>query len=106
MWLFTTKGFISVVVSTEAANMMNVRARNKKHLQSLIPDAEIISLPGHDYKFRCFISTERFVELMEALAKSIDYPNFKNAIPDKAYHDACADVWSVMHKYQSKSGTQ
>lgn len=100
MWIFTTKGFISVVASKEAVDTLNVRARNKEHLQALLPDAEVISLPGHDYKFRAFISTARFAELMAELASSIDYSNFKNAIHDNAYHHACEDVWAAMYKYQ------
>ena len=30
----------------------------------------------------------------------LDYDNFKRAIPDAEYHDACTEVWGVMHKLQ------
>ena len=100
MWIFTTKGFISVVASDQEPGIFLARARNKKHLENLFPFCEIVSLPNRDYKYRVFITQEQFTALMAELATSIDYSNFKNAISDEEYHEACAGVWSVMYKYQ------
>ena len=33
----------------------------------------------------------------------VDYDNFKAAIPDAEYHDACSEVWGAMHKLQPGS---
>lgn len=100
MWMFTTKGFISVVASDQEAGIFLARARNKDHLKNLFPTAEIVTLPNRDYKYRVFITQEQFTNLMNELATSIKYSNFKNAISDDEYHDACTEVWSVMYKYQ------
>ena len=37
---------------------------------------------------------------MLAQAGMVDYCHFKDAIPDAEYHDACTEVWGVMHKLQ------
>lgn len=100
MWIFTNRGFISAVKSDEQPDTMIIRARNKAHLTALLPEFEPVTMPGHDYARRVFISTARFGELMTELAASIDYGNFKNSIQDDVYHHACSDVWGVMYEYQ------
>lgn len=108
MWLFTKDGFISAVASDRDSKMMVVRARNREHLEKLLPEHEIVTLPNRDYGFRVFITREEFSTLVISLAESIDYTNFKNSIIDSEYHDACLDVWTAMYRYQNspkKKGT-
>lgn len=100
MWIFTSVGFISVVRSDIEPGRLIVRARNIKHLEILLPNAEIVHLPNRDYKYRVFITQEQFTALMLKLSTSIDYVNFKSSVHEIKYRDACHEVWGVMNRYQ------
>lgn len=101
MWVFTSKGFISVVQSDQDPDTFVVRARNRKHLEELFPKEQIVVLLGRDYGFRCFVDKMDFLEFMIKAVDNIDYTNFKDSIVDDNYHDACLRVWSVMYGYQN-----
>lgn len=99
MWLFTNKGFVSVVADradTKTGNLL-VRARDRNHLAELFPNAEIFSKTPSDYKWRAWVSREDVAELMLQTVNSIDYTNFKDSIRDDTYHDACLEVWEAMY---------
>ena len=98
MWIFTNKGFISVVAdrgNPETGNLL-VRSRDRNHLEELFPQAEIFSKTPSDYKWRAWISRSEVSNLMQSQVDSLNYTNFKNSIEDDKYHDACLDVWEVM----------
>jgi hypothetical protein len=98
MWIFTNKGFISVVAdrgNPETGNLL-VRSRDRNHLEELFPQAEIFSKTPSDYKWRAWISRSDVSNLMQSQVDSLNYTNFKNSIEDDKYHDACLDVWEVM----------
>jgi hypothetical protein len=98
MWIFTNKGFISVVAdrgNPETGNLL-VRSRDRNHLEELFPQAEIFSKTPSDYKWRAWISRSAVSKLMQSQVDSLNYTNFKNSIEDDKYHDACLDVWEVM----------
>ncbi|QWV94887.1 hypothetical protein KP004_06835 [Geomonas oryzisoli] len=100
MWIFTSVGFISVVRSDLDSEKLAVRARKRKHLEMLLPDEEIVHLPNRDYKYRVFITQEKFTDLMLKLSTSINYQNFKSSVHEFNYQDACHEVWGVMNRYQ------
>lgn len=102
MWIFTTKGFISIVKDRDVPDGFMVRARKKQHLSDLFPDSDVYTEAGSDYKWRARISKQNVALVMSQEITDIDYPNFKNAIPDHDYHEACSDVWSVMFNYQRR----
>ena len=104
MWLFTNQGFISVVADRENPETGNllVRSRDRDHLENLFPNAEIFSKTPSDYRWRAWISRDDVSQLMLAQVQNLNYTNFKNSIPDDKYHDACLDVWHVVHSnYQN-----
>jgi hypothetical protein len=98
MWIFTNKGFLSVVAdrgNPETGNLL-VRSRDRNHLEELFPQAEIFSKTPSDYKWRAWISRSAVSKLMQSQVDSLNYTNFKNSIPDDKYHDACVGVWNTM----------
>ena len=99
MWIFAKDGFVSIV-QKEGAFM--ARGRNKKHLQALFPGLKVITTPAADYRFRVILDQEAFTAFMLTLSTSVDYPNFKNSVNDKSYHNALADVWGTMWRYQTR----
>ena len=99
MWLFTNQGFISVVADRsdpETGNLL-VRARDKKQLQKLFPTAIVFSKQPSDYRWRAWVPRDEVTQLVTDQVNTLNYTNFKDSIRDHKYHDACLDVWEVMH---------
>lgn len=102
MWLFTVHGFYSIV---QKGDVFHVRAREKadlENLRELIPGLPTVqdSYKGSDYPFRLLLAEDQKNAVVKTLGDSIDYPNFKSAVGQKAdqrgklgkYHE----VWGVM----------
>lgn len=100
MWVFTTKGFVSVVAWRGCRKTVCVRARSLAHLQALFPGAEVVTLRDADYRHRARVTRDEFATMLLREAQAVQYDNFKDAIVDHAYHDACLDVWHAMRPLQ------
>jgi hypothetical protein len=108
MWLFTPKGFYSVVMPTDAPKKhrgkLVVRARVRGDLDNLrntwLPELTNTSeLPNRDYAFRAYCTRQQMADAMSRIALSIDYDNFKNEVyaqqgqrRESVYHK----VWAAM----------
>lgn len=103
MWVFTNKGFISVVQHREEKNVFIIRARAKKHLSDLFSKLKIETLPYADYRYRVYITKNKFKEFMDSYLDNLKYDNFKNSIEDSDYHDLCLGVWSKALDYQNSN---
>ena len=103
MWIFTTDGFISAVAHRAEPGKVLVRARKSEHLRAIFPEVEVECNPQADYRYRAEVPRPMWLCRVLAEAGMIDYDNFKAAIPDAEYHDACSEVWGVMHKLQPGS---
>ena len=90
---------------------MMVRARVRKHLQSLkeefnalLGDCDIKESAGTDYAFRIFVDKPIWSQVLTSLNEEMDYDNFKSAVAREqghnAYEHALHDVWSVMNRLQ------
>ena len=101
MWIFTNKGFISVVQNRNNANEFQVRARSKKHLQTLFKGREILTLTPADYKYRVNISKKDFRAFADDYINNLKYDDFKSSIKDNEYHDLCLDVWDRCRSFQN-----
>lgn len=98
MWLMTTRGFYSVVEHRDDADRLLVRARCKADIDALadLVQAEPVWLQHADYAWRIEVTRAAWAEAMQTLVAEIAYPNFKDAVPDPAHHDAYMGVWGVM----------
>lgn len=104
MWLFTPKGFISIVADkndSEGPRLL-ARARSKQHLVDVLGDwiDEPFSTYPSDYAWRAWIKRKDLLTVMDKAVNSIDYTNFKDSIIEDEYHDACLGVWNSMYGYQ------
>ena len=117
MWIFTRYGFFSIACADKADGSLDplkmmVRARREAHLQNLqkrfpaSAGAEIVSLPGHDYRYRLVIPKATWVTIVAELAQEQEWSNFKNearrfqGAEGADYVDALHSVWEVMHSFQ------
>jgi len=102
MWIFTNKGFLSVVQHKDDPVVLLVRSRFAGHVKALFPKARVIKTPDADYRYRAIGSRRQFACKLAEAAKKIDYTNFKNSLEDERYHEACMDVWLALYKHQER----
>ncbi len=107
MWLMTTYGFFSIVRKGEQE--FHVRARVKEDLERLRAAAgltePVLTTRPADYRYRLVVGQDGIRRIMDILARSITYPNFKEQVgrqPDQkdklpAYHR----IWEIMDRLQS-----
>lgn len=82
MWLCTQLGFFSIV---QKDGSHHVRARLRKDLENLVSAADLAGVKIHespraDYRWRILVHPPELAAIFGALARSIDYPNFKSRI--------------------------
>lgn len=112
MWLFTQRGFYSIVEDRQKPGNLLVRSRHKKDLANLLPLVSvkgepkwiIISTPDADYPYRLSLPRELVKHAAMQLAGEIDYGNFKDTIhktPDQSGKNrAYMEIWAAMRRAQ------
>lgn len=103
MWLFTRTGFVSIVEHRDDPDTLVVRSRFAGHIRRIFPDAKVFKTPEADYLYRAYVPRRTVAEALYKAVEAIDYPNFKNAVGERAYHDACSDVWATLYHHQGKA---
>lgn len=103
MWIFTNKGFYSVVEDKADSRRVVVRARSREHLESVVPPSRIIETTDTDYRYRAYMLKEEWKRIMLKLIDNIDYSNFKNSVPEGAYHNRLLEIWREMYQYQERA---
>lgn len=107
MWIYTTRGFFSIV--RDEKNMQNVlvRARLKGDLENLRDAWPTLGATREtnrrDYRFRASLPAREVPLMMSKLASEIDYTNFKDEVHRKqgvARESLYHDVWAVMAQAQ------
>lgn len=84
MWILTPEGFFSTTQTSLDPDAIQVRARDKSHLELLMhrvcPDEkhEIADNPERDYQYRVIIPRGIFKEWMAKVVDTLDYSNFKD----------------------------
>lgn len=86
MWIFTNRGFLSIVENRDNPDELLVRARYKGDIEahfswrSMDADPlEVVETNEADYRFRAFLPRETVSAKMHGLVNGIDYPNFKDS---------------------------
>jgi hypothetical protein len=92
-----------------------IRARTAVHLKSLkqrfasLADAEVLTWPDRDYRYRLIVAKHVWTEIVTELAEEQEWSNFKNETAryqgksGTDYVHALHDVWSVMHSLQERA---
>jgi hypothetical protein len=99
MWLYISGGFLSIVAHRHESDNLLVRARHPRHIQALLPDAEVFHLRDADYHFRAVVSRNDVQQALAGYMLTMDYDNYKNSIEDENFHGVCSDVWRTMWAY-------
>lgn len=95
MWIFTQKGFLSIVRHIDKANVLIVRSRFRGHIEKIFPNAVIEEDSTKDYRFRAEVPAKEVSRVVARMVSEIDYDNFKNSLDfyDERYMDCCLDVY-------------
>ena len=107
MWIFTNKGFLSIVEDWDDPGRLLVRARYEGDIERHFGgETEVIELEDSDYRFRAFFPREKVQAVIDRELSSLDYGNFKNSFDcdnvslsletREERHDALFKVWSTM----------
>jgi len=103
MWIFTTKGFLSIVQHNSMPDYFQVKSRIIDPLENLWPDHEIEVIDWADYRFRITIPKSEVVPIITKEIESVLYTSFKDECSmDEDYHYALTRVWSIMYNYQQR----
>ncbi len=107
MWIFTNKGFLSIVEDKDDPARLLVGARYEGDIERHVgEEAEVIELEFSDYRFRVFLPREEVQAVIDRELSALDYGNFKNSFDRdnvslspgtrEERHDALFKVWSTM----------
>lgn len=109
MWLFSTKGFYSVVQVEGAKDMFLLRARARQDIANLFPTIKkrrIIEKGSRnaDYRFRIQITKEDLKKITASIIDELDYTNFKRKIStcneQRDKMEAYNEIWFAMYSFQ------
>jgi hypothetical protein len=110
MWIFSLRGFYSVVRARGGAWNVQVRARVREDLEALpqhLWTGRIRATPEADYPFRVVMSTRRWSTIVSYLAdESAGYTNFKDAVArqDAKRAKLYEKLWSELRELEGPDG--
>lgn len=105
MWIFTPRGFYSVVQKPQdrKKRTLTVRTRNRADIDALVhdyfPKAKPYRVPGSDYEWRVRVPKRAWARAVQQMALDIDYSNFKDEVTRRQgwdRHDVYLRVWSAL----------
>jgi hypothetical protein len=109
MWIFSRRGFYSVVEHKDNPNLILVRARREQDLANLIRGYElahkITEHPDFDYRWRLIVDRLTWQELSAPLLAEIDYPSFKTELAQTDQVDKLPMLlgfWEQLADYQAE----
>ena len=103
MWIFTDKGFLSIVQHNEIEDCFQVKSRVVEPLEILWPEHEIEIIDWADYRFRITIPKVQVIPVLAKQIGSVEYTSFKNECEnDPDYYYALTRIWSIMYNYQAR----
>jgi hypothetical protein len=112
MWLFTVRGFFSVVADNQHEGRMLIRARCRQDALNLYNDHhEVLSSmtkpasdESGDYRYWIGLDKKDWIKLAARLAEAVDYSNFKSAVHDQPSQSnksmAYLRIWQTMMDVQ------
>jgi hypothetical protein len=100
MWIHLNDAFLSVVAHRTDPGVLLVRARVAGDIERVFPGADVVETPTADYRFRAVLPHAVVGAALVSRLSSIKYDNFKNSVAEDDRHDAYADCWLAMRRFQ------
>ena len=102
MWLALSDGWLSIVAHRDKPDHLLVRARNKNHIESYFPNADMYVNGDADYPFRADVLRTDVTFIIADYIQNIAYPNYKNSVDDDELRKSLMGVWAEMAHYGDK----
>ncbi len=101
MWVFTQKGFLSIVRHSEKPEVLLVRSRFKGHIEKVFPKVTVEEDPTRDYRYRAEFPIKEVSRVIGKLVSEICYDNFKACLEsdERGYYESCIDTYYVVAKH-------
>lgn len=96
MWLFSQRGFYSIVQHKERPDYFVVKARVKGDIEKYWPFAEIERNENFDYLYRAVLHRTEVEEVILKMVLNIDYTSFKGSLEDKRRYAWYVQLWEVL----------
>ena len=105
MWIFSEKGFVSLVQDRDDASKLQVRARVADDITDTFPSAELFTADGADYRYRARIDRREVADVMHRAVMDIKYDShFKDVAIEASTHPgrwrAYYGVWTALAELQ------
>lgn len=102
MWIFMNDAMLSIVTDPRNPDQLTVRARAKGDIERVFDRARVFKTPLRDYAYRAYIPRRVVAAVLSKRIHDIDAANFKSSVRENDRHDAYADCWSAMMRFQTK----
>lgn len=105
MWIYTKKGFFSIVQDKDDEDYLIVRARVKGDIEHYFQDVDVQEDVGSDYRYRIRVLRHTAANNLGYMAMSdIDYTNYKAAVnmADHRRSQYYGLIWSIMADMQDE----
>lgn len=96
MWLFSQRGFFSIVQHKENPDFLVVKARVKGDIEKYWPDAVIERNEDFDYLYRANIARHAVEPVILKMVEDIDYASFKSSLEDKRRYSWYVNLWETL----------
>ena len=105
MWIFSEKGFVSLVQDRDDASKLQVRARVADDITDTFPGVELFTADGADYRYRARIDRREVADVMHRAVMDIKYDShFKEVAIEASTHPgrwrAYYGVWTALAELQ------
>lgn len=101
MWLFTQRGFFSIVQHKGNPAVLIVKARVKGDIEKYWPEAVIERNEEFDYLYRTNLPREAVEPVILQIVKDINYDSFKGSLEDKRRYAWYVRVWETLCMMQT-----
>ena len=103
MWLYTKRGFLSIVENFHNKDELLVRGRFKGDIEAHFPNARVLENAGTDYRYRTFLPKKVVAKRTQEYVESeLNYSNFKSSVKNVEKHNTYLDVWVIMKQEQDR----
>ncbi len=97
-WIFSVKGFVSIVIDKQIPGNLLVRGRIKGDIEAMFPEAKVTQDTERDYLYRASLPHRTVAAGIAHDIVAIDYSNFKSANPKE--RTWLTRIWNIMYQVQ------
>jgi hypothetical protein len=101
MWLFSQRGFYSIVQHKDHPDTFVVKARIKGDIEKYWPDAVIERNEAYDYLYRTSLPRDKVIPVITKIVSDINYSSYKGTLEDsERRREHYVNVWDILVNMQ------